>query len=67
MKKYAESIVEIVLIVIAVVFGYGVLNQRVDALEKSKQDSKEAIQRIEDNVIEIKQDVSFIKGKLERK
>lgn len=55
--------VELVLAVIAFVFGYGVLNQRVSALEEKSA----IVQHMATDITEIKEDVSFIKGKLEGK
>ncbi len=62
-----ENIVEIILVVCAIVFGYGVLNSRVNALEANEMAAKEQLIHISKDITSIKEDVSFIKGKLERK
>lgn len=55
--------IELVLAITAFVFGYGVLNQRVNALEEKSV----AVQSMATDITEIKEDVSYIKGKLEGK
>lgn len=64
MKKYID-LWPLATSIIGLVFGYGVLNNKVEALEKKDADEKLLIRSIESNVVEIREDVSFIKGKLE--
>lgn len=48
------------------IFGYGVLSSRVDALEKKEVTVESSLITINNNITQIKEDVSFIKGKLEK-
>jgi hypothetical protein len=57
-----DTSIAVLITVAGIVFGYGVLNQRVEALEKEQT----SVETIRQDVIKIKEDVSFIKGKLER-
>lgn len=62
-----ENIIEIAIVTIAFVFGYGVLNNKVEALEAKAVAEREMIFEINKNITSIKEDVSYIKGKIERK
>lgn len=65
MRKTLEYFLEgfgVLCVVVGIVFGYGMLNQKVEALEKKTT----SLDTIEDNIVKIKEDVSFIKGKLSK-
>ena len=67
MIQRALSFWPVIMFIGAAIFGYGVLNQRVAALEKQDVTTERKIDTIDNNVKTILNDVSFIKGQLSHK
>lgn len=49
----------------AAIFGYGILNQKVMALEKEELHTRNSIQLVNENITIIMADVSYIRGNLD--
>jgi hypothetical protein len=62
-KITIDTVIAVLITTAGVTFGYGVLNQRVSALENDIK----SVEDISRDVTKIKEDVSYIKGKLEGK
>jgi hypothetical protein len=54
---------DVLILMISFVFGYGALNERVKTLEKQVDYNQSLVQ----DVVRIREDVSYIKGKLEKR
>lgn len=66
MRDYLPDITTLVIAFIAFVFGYGSLASRVDVIESNQREEKIYYRAIDQNITIIKEDISYLRGVLEK-